>query len=260
MNKYSLSVKKMFGQIAGTYDLLNHVLSIGFDIYWRKKMVAETFEIANATVAQHSSRRIILDIASGTGDVLIEVIKTASMRACQNKTTEPFTFYICSDFSLPMLLKARQKITAGFSNAISNNVSFVICDAQKPCFKNSSIDVITVAFGLRNFPDAGSFFSASSKILNSTGVLSILEFRNILKYKAAKIFRGYYNFFVTGFGKLLSGHVFAYSYLIESIMAFPEDKYICARLEKNNFIVSRYNKLLPYVVSLYIAIINKNGR
>ncbi len=259
MNKYSVSVKKMFGQIAGTYDMLNHVLSLGFDIYWRKKMVSETLDVFKKSVTQSSSAGIVLDIAAGTGDVLIEVIKTAGTKLGLDKTHAAL-FYVCADFSKPMLQKAREKINARFPRSVTDRVGFVICDAQKPCFKDSSIDIITVAFGLRNFPDADSFFSASAKILRSEGVLSILEFRNILKYKAARIFAGYYNFFVTKLGKLLSGHVFAYSYLVESIMAFPEDREITARIEKNNFGVKKYNMLLPYIVSLYIAIINKDGR
>jgi len=259
MNQYSDSVKKMFGQIAGTYDFLNHFLSLGFDIYWRKKMVSETLGVLRSGVSIKSARRVILDAAAGTGDVLIEIIKTAKTAYPGDKTHAPDVF-ICSDFSLPMLLKAREKIKTAFKSSIADNVSFVICDAQNPCFKDSSVDAITVAFGLRNFPDAGSFFAAASRILKQDGVLSILEFRNILKYRVAKLFAGYYEFFVTKLGKLFSGHVFAYKYLVESIMAFPEDKEIIARIEKNNFAVRRYNTLLPYIVSLYVAIINKDGR
>ena len=260
MNKYSLSVKKMFGQIAGTYDLLNHVLSLGFDFYWRRKMVSETLDILKTSTSQRAAPLVFLDAAAGTGDVLIELIKTAGRTAGRDKAQTSANLYICSDFSVPMLLKAREKIKAAFKKAVADNVAFVICDAQKPCFKDSSIDIITVAFGLRNFPDAGSFLSGASKILKTAGILSMLEFRNVLKYDLAKVFAGYYNFFVTRFGKLLSGHVFAYTYLVESIMAFPEDKEIFASLEKNNFSVRKYNMLLPYVVSLYIAIINKDGR
>jgi demethylmenaquinone methyltransferase/2-methoxy-6-polyprenyl-1,4-benzoquinol methylase len=266
MDKFSLVIKSMFDRISVRYDFMNRFLTGGLDIYWRKVFVNQTLAafIKLSHDKNNNSAVNIADIASGTGDIAIEIynrIKT------DNKTRSFFndkTIHIyCSDFSLPMLKIAQEKIRKLISGAGGNkniNFSFVICDAQNSCFKDSTFDIVFIAFGLRNFSDIKKFISTELKriVKKNLSLSSILEFNNIFKIKSFKVFQFYYNYIITLCASIFSTDTSAYKYLIDSIKNLPGDRIILKLFTDEGFKIFNYRKIFPYLVSRYIAIINNS--
>lgn len=252
----------MFNQIAGKYDFLNRFLSFGIDIFWRKHFVSKALKLFNfETQLPYNNKSYegacvyICDLAAGTGDILIEIIKRLKKK---KKRLNDKTAFICADFSLPMLKIAKTKITAQFPK-ISKHVNYVICDAENTCFKDSSLNAVFIAFGIRNFSNTKRFIEIElSRILKpSAAMIAILEFNNIFKIPLFKFFQKYYEVVVNMAGKFISGHIFAYRYLVDSIKNFTCDEEIIKILKSSNYKILQYNKILPYIVSQYIAILNK---
>ena len=205
-------VTKMFDTISKEYDGLNRVISFGIDIKWRKKVVA--------LVKQNTPQRV-LDIATGTGDLAIQLSETGA------------TEIIGLDISKGMLEVGREKVAAKHLN---NTVSMVVGDSEALPFKTSSVDGITVAFGVRNFENLEKGLSEILRTLKPKGTFVILETSVPSKFPYKQGYSIYTKYLMPLIGKLFSKDKQAYSYLSESANIFPHGEALNNILRKVGFI------------------------
>lgn len=182
----------MFDEIAITYDKLNHRLSLGLDKRWRRIFVKNL---------QNRNFKVIADIASGTGDLLVNL---KSLNAEK---------YYAIDPSSKMLELAKPKLS---------NTEFIISGAESIPLPDKSVDLITVSFGIRNFADLDKSFEEFYRILKPGGVVSIMEFSlpRFLIFRWGFII--YIKTVIPITGKVLAGNKAAYKYLVGSIVDFAK--------------------------------------
>ena len=213
----------MFGAIAPRYDLANHVLSCGCDFSWRARVAA---------IVQAYQPRAILDLATGTGDLALVL---------QNKT--PDARVIGADFSEEMLNIAKRKGVA--ETLLANAMQIPLADA--------SVDVVTIAFGMRNLPDWSGALREMGRVLRPDGQLVVLEF----SLPRTAIVRGLYRFYlhrvVPIVGATLTGEKGAYDYLGESIEEFPSGSAMVELLQRNGFGAAKAEPLTGGIVTIYTA-------
>jgi len=222
-------VTKMFDTISKEYDGLNRVISFGIDIKWRKKVVA--------IVTKHHPDSI-LDIATGTGDLAINLTKTNASKI------------IGLDISEGMLDVGRKKVA---KKNLGHTIDLVIGDSENLQFDDNTFDAITVAFGIRNFENLEKGLSEILRVLKPKGIFVILETSNPTKTP----FKQGYNFYTKAIlpliGKMFSKDKVAYSYLSESAFVFPYGEALNNILHKIGFINA---KALPQtfgVATIYKA-------
>lgn len=225
-----VQINKIFEQIAKRYDLLNHVLSFGVDIYWRKLIVKKT----------HLSRgNKVLDLCTGTGDVAIEFAKTGLPQEI-----------VGLDITKSMLDLANKK-TAKLS--FSDKITFVEGDCFKMPFRDESFDIATIAFGLRNLGDLEKAFSEMARVLRVSGRLVVLEFSMPQNFFWRLVYLPYLSWFIPLIGCILSGAKWPYDYLYQTIKDFPkpdEIEQVMSKLFKNN---SKHS-LMGGIATLYRGI------
>lgn len=190
-------IEQMFDAIAPRYDLLNMVLSAGIDRTWRKKAIN--------WLAEHEPKRI-LDIATGTADLAIE-----SMRLQPEKV-------VGIDIAEEMLKHGRVKIS---DKELDEYITLQRGDAEKLPFSDSQFDAAIVAFGVRNFENLGQGLSNVFRVLKHNGTLIILEFSQPAMFPIRQLYSFYSKTFLPLIGRFVSKDGGAYSYLPESIAAFP---------------------------------------
>jgi demethylmenaquinone methyltransferase/2-methoxy-6-polyprenyl-1,4-benzoquinol methylase len=204
MNTYSLhpeSIQKLFDSVAPSYDLLNHLLSLRRDTYWRKMAVRELKGVNGW----------ILDLATGTGDVAIEIL---SQKGYQRKV-------FGLDFSEPMLRRAHQKcLKKGMSQAIFLSLG----DAISLPFPRNTFSAILIAFGLRNIQNKEKALSEMVRVMKVDGKVIVLEFTLPQKGFMKKCYPIYFQKFLPWLGGMLSGDRKAYAYLPESVFHFPRSE------------------------------------
>jgi demethylmenaquinone methyltransferase/2-methoxy-6-polyprenyl-1,4-benzoquinol methylase len=220
-------VAQMFNNIANRYDLLNSVLSLGIHKGWRKKCVQ---------LLRSSNPKTILDVATGTGDFAI---------ACMRLDPEKITGIDISD---GMLEVGREKI---HKLNLTGTITLQNGNAETIAFADSSFDAIVVGFGVRNFQDLQKGLANMYRILKPGGKLVILEF----SYPSNAVIKAAYNFYfsnITPFvGKLLSKDTRAYSYLTESVKAFPNNEKFVALLDQLNYKNTGYKPLSFGIAAIY---------
>lgn len=218
-------IGSMFDNIAPKYDLLNRTLSIGTDVYWRKRALKLT---------QFSENTILLDIACGTGDFAIEAKKMGVDNI------------IGADYSLPMLRLFNKK-----SSWINGKTVRLV--AEQIPLKDKSVTNITVAFGVRNFYDLKEAFTCFYNVLKPKGKVTILEF----SMPKNRVLRPFYYFYINTIlpflGKIVSGHPIAYSYLPESVKEFDKNVDLVTLLKNTGFPEVRKHMLTFGLVQVVIA-------
>ena len=225
MNGKKNQVKQIFDSIAFRYDFLNHLLSFGFDYYWRRKALKLT---------RLNSSSVLLDIACGTGDVAIEAKKQGAGKI------------FGADFSFNMLRLFNEK-----SPWIKgNNMQMV---AERIPFKNSSVTNITVAFGVRNFYNIQEGFNSFYSVLIPGGKATIIEFRLPSNPVFKWIYKFYFKNILPVVGGLISGDKAAYSYLPRSVEEFDEKINMPDLLKKSGFTKIDIHILTLGIVQVIIA-------
>ncbi len=210
----------MFDNIAENYDRLNHLLSFGLDKRWRK------IYVKNIPLRKYET---IVDVASGTGDLLVEL-----------QTLKPAKQYAV-DPSSNMIKIAKEKLP---------QVKTIIAGAEKLPFKDNSIDLITVAFGVRNFSNIDMAFAEFDRTLTKNGIVSIMEFS---KPKSVLFTIGhniYLKFFIPLIGGGISKDRNAYEYLQTSIFEFNKNVNIRNMLIKRNFKIKDVKHLMLGAVNI----------
>ncbi len=205
-------VAQMFDKISGNYDGLNRVISFGIDIKWRKKVVA---------LVSEKKPENILDIATGTGDLAINLVETGAKEI------------IGLDISEGMLEVGRKKIG---DKQLSEKIKMVQADSEALPFDNETFDAITVAFGVRNFENLEKGLSEIYRVLKPNGIFVILETSVPTKFPYKQGYKFYSTSLLPVIGKLFSKDKAAYSYLSESAAVFPYGTEFNNILSKTGFI------------------------
>ena len=201
-------VKEMFNNISHKYDFLNHFLSLGIDKIWRKKSIQ---------LLKSSNPKIILDIATGTGDFAIAALKLNPDKV------------IGIDISTGMLEKGREKLK---KKKLNEKIELREADSENLPFEDNYFDAITVGFGVRNFENLEKGLAEMLRVLRPEKTAIILEFSKPKKFPVKQSFSFYSKVIIPTFGKLFSKDKRAYTYLPESVKEFPEGKEFVAILEK----------------------------
>lgn len=225
-------VQKMFNNIAKSYDFLNHFLSLGIDIYWRKRVIKSILSV-------NKNPNRILDVATGTGDIAIIAARYTKAKI------------IGIDISKNMLELAKKKIE---KHQLTNQINIQLADSEKLPFNNESYDAITVGFGVRNFEDRKQGIHEIYRTLKKDGVLVILEPCIPIFFPFKQLYYVYLYYILPFIGKIISKDSYAYSYLTESIDKFPARDVFCLELKEIGFKDCKYNILTFGTGILYIAI------
>lgn len=192
-------VRSMFNAIAPTYDRLNHLLSFGLDIGWRRKAIS-------LLDAKHGGN--ILDIATGSGDLAIDALRIQPSQV------------VASDFAEEMLKQFSRKIRQkGMGEA---PIRLLACDAMHLPFQAGSFDGAMIAFGIRNFIDRLAGLKEMHRVLRPGGISLILELTVPRNPVISVVYKIYTKGFLPLLGKIISRHNAAYTYLPASITKFPE--------------------------------------
>ena len=219
----------MFDRIASRYDLANRLLSFGQDISWRKKL---------AELLPDRQSQSILDLTTGTGDVLLSLVKYS----------KNIRHGIGLDMSAKMLSEAKRKLPG---SAISENLSLVRADATSiPCCDNS-FDVVTIAFGIRNVTDVKKSLSEMHRVLNDSGKVLILEFSLPPNRLIRKLHLFYLRYLLPAIGGLISGDNAAYQYLNRTIESFPYGSDFLKLLDEAGFKSTKAHPLTFGVATIY---------
>jgi demethylmenaquinone methyltransferase/2-methoxy-6-polyprenyl-1,4-benzoquinol methylase len=222
-------VTKMFDNISKEYDGLNRVISFGIDIKWRNKVVA---------IVAKTQPENILDIATGTGDLAINLTKTNAKEI------------IGLDISDGMLEVGRQKIT---NKKLDGIISMVIGDSENLPFENNTFDAITVAFGVRNFEHLEKGLSEILRVLKPNGAFVILETSVPVKTPFKQGYKFYTKYVLPKIGRLFSKDQSAYSYLCESASVFPYGETLNNILRKTGFTNVNHKPQTFGVATIYTA-------
>lgn len=223
-------VRDMFGRIAPRYDLLNHLLSFNIDRTWRARMIRRVGPILKDPEAR------ALDLCCGTGDVMLLMAGRGRARIYG------------SDFCHPMLTAARSK-------AVRKNVPARLFEADGLALplSDSSLDLITVAFGFRNFASYRRGLEEMLRVLRPGGVAAILEFAPPPKTVFGRLHALYSRKILPALGGLISGSREAYEYLPQSVSRFPDPDELAEQMRAAGFAEVRYELMTGGSVALHIG-------
>ena len=223
-------VRRMFDSIAGTYDQLNHTLSLGIDKIWRRKGIAFLRPFSPAS---------ILDIATGTGDLAISMHR----RLKANRI-------IGADISEGMMEVGRQKVAEA---GLSDHITFEYQDCTALTYPDNSFDAVTAAFGVRNFENIEQGIAEMYRVLKPGGHLVILELTTPERFPMKQLFSIYSKIVIPLLGKLLSKDNSAYRYLPDTIKVFPQGEIMKGVLSKAGFGEVSFKRLTFGICTLYTA-------
>ena len=220
---------QMFDNIAGSYDFLNHSLSFGLDNVWRKIAIQKLT----------NNPATILDIATGTADFAISAAKHTNAKI------------IGVDISQGMLTIGKQKIV---KKKLEDRICLELADCENLPFNEGSFDAITAGFGVRNFEDLNKGLSEMYRTLKSGGIVVILEPSTPKYFPIKQLYNLYFHHILPTIGAWVSKDKKAYSYLPDSVDAFPARDNFINELEKVGFKKGKHIPLTFGIVSLYMAI------
>jgi len=219
-------VRLMFNDIAHRYDFLNHFLSLGIDIQWRKKVKRHL---------KPFQPKKILDVATGTGDLAIELSKLNPDRI------------IGIDIAIEMLTVGNEKL----SKKKISNIVLQQGDSENLKFNENTFDAVTVAFGVRNFENLNKGLAEMCRVMKKGGHVAILEFSKPKSFPFKQFYNFYFKYILPGFGKLISKHNDAYTYLPESVEGFAEDVAFLKEMELAGFKTPQQKRLTFGIATLY---------
>ncbi len=222
-------VATMFDNIAPKYDFLNQLLSMGIHKSWRRKSIDLLKEFQPET---------ILDIATGTGDFAIEAMKLYPKKI------------VGVDISEGMLKLGVEKIK---KLGLQNTVELKSGDSENLPFSDNSFDAITVGFGVRNFENLEKGIKDIFRVLKKNGTLVILEFSKPKGFPIKSIYNFYFKYITPTVGKIFSKDSSAYTYLPESVKAFPDGDDFLMVLNKAGFKESRAISLTFGIATIYFC-------
>lgn len=227
--KDSARIAGMFDAIAGRYDLLNHLLSAGLDRQWRKRAVA---------TLQLTGRETVLDLCTGTADLALAATD-GPQRARR---------VVGIDFSVAMLQRGKDKVRG------AGPITLIRGDATHIPLAAGVVDAVTIGFGIRNVEHPGLACREIVRVLRPGGTLVILEFSLPRSALLRRCYLWYFRRVLPLLGRLISKHPSAYTYLPESVGAFPSPERFCEELRICGFGTVRAVPLTFGVVSMFVAL------
>ncbi|MFN8241056.1 MAG: bifunctional demethylmenaquinone methyltransferase/2-methoxy-6-polyprenyl-1,4-benzoquinol methylase UbiE [Bacteroidales bacterium] len=224
-------VESMFDSIAWRYDFLNHFLSFGVDKLWRRRAIR--------TIASTHSPEMILDVATGTGDLAMAALRL-----------KPKKIYGI-DISSGMLGIGREKIS---SRKLDDMIELIQADSENIPFSDNTFDVAMAAFGVRNFSDPVKGLTEICRVLRPGGLIMVLEFSKPTSFPFRQLYNFYFLNILPFFGRLFSKDKGAYSYLPESVMKFPDNEKFIELLSLSGFTEGKQKRLSGGIASIYTGI------
>lgn len=221
-------VAKMFNNISGTYDFLNHFLSLGIDVIWRKMAIRELLP---------DKPKYILDVATGTGDFAFESIKILKPEKI-----------VGVDISEGMLEIAKEKI---IKRKLQDKFEVNLGDSEKLLFDDESFDAVTVAYGVRNFENLEKGLADMLRVLKPGGKAVVLEFSKPRVFPVKQAYNFYFRYVTPAIGKLFSRDASAYTYLPESVAAFPDGEQFLNLMKKVGYGNTKWRPLAFGICSIY---------
>jgi len=225
------AIRRMFGGIAHRYDLLNRLLSVGRDRYWRREAVAE---------AQLPPGGLAVDVCTGTADVALELAK-------QFPSAKSI---VGVDFCLPMIRLAADKVAR---KGLTGRIRLQAGSAEALPFDADTFDAATVAFGVRNLVDRKQGLAELNRVLRPGGRGIVLEFAMPEGPLFSRLYRFYFHRVLPWLGGLISGDRAAYSYLPASVSAFPSPRELGRLMEEVGFQNVRVRTLTGGIVTLHVG-------
>ncbi|MEJ1224061.1 bifunctional demethylmenaquinone methyltransferase/2-methoxy-6-polyprenyl-1,4-benzoquinol methylase UbiE [Sediminicola sp. 1XM1-17] len=222
-------VTKMFDTISTNYDGLNRVISFGIDIKWRKRVVA---------ILKKKQPQSILDIATGTGDLAINLVETGAKKI------------VGLDISAGMLEVGKKKIN---EKKLASTIEMVVGDSEDLPFEENTFDAVTVAFGVRNFDNLEKGLAEIYRVLQPGGTFVVLETSVPTKTPFKQGYHFYTKNILPKIGRLFSKDDSAYAYLSESAAVFPHGREFNNILKKIGFIGVENKPQTFGVASIYVA-------
>lgn len=232
LDKSNGQIAGMFNSIAHRYDLLNHLLSLGIDNIWRRKLLKS---------AMRSHPENALDIACGTGDLTIALAKRGIKVTGLDIAQEMMEY-----------AKLKSKKIAGRKNI--QLPDFVHSPAESLPFRENSFDIVSIGFGIRNFSDRKKSLSEIYRVLKPGGKLMVLEFAQPKNYILRTLFNLYFRNILPLIGKIISGNNHAYKYLTDSVEEFPKYEEFGKELKDSGLNNLDYKPLTGGIALLYTAV------
>ncbi|MEO1652765.1 MAG: bifunctional demethylmenaquinone methyltransferase/2-methoxy-6-polyprenyl-1,4-benzoquinol methylase UbiE [Bacteroidota bacterium] len=222
-------VAQMFDNISPRYDFLNHFLSLGIDILWRKAAIRQLKE---------DSPKLILDVATGTADFAIEALALNPDKV------------IGVDISEGMLSLGRKKLK---KRQLDKRIELQGGDSENLHFPDNYFDAVIVSFGVRNFENLEKGLENIHRVLKPNGSIVVLEFSKPRYFPIKQIYHFYFRFILPTIGKFISKDQAAYQYLPDSVKAFPDGPAFLKILEKIGFNNTQCKALTFGISSIYKA-------
>lgn len=227
-NEHAGRVREMFGNIAGRYDLLNHLLSANVDKRWRRIVANKVREKLSAPASAR-----ILDVACGTGDLSLTLFETTGAQV------------VGTDFCRPMLAIADGKIPS--------QVPLIEGDALRLPFRSDSFDAVTIAFGLRNLSSVEDGLAELCRVLKPGGWVAVLEFSTPSNAILRGLYGAYFRRVLPLIGGAISGSLSAYVYLPTSVQSFPDQRRLALLMEQAGYEQVGYQNLTGGIAALHIG-------
>ncbi len=222
-------IAQMFDNISGNYDLLNHLLSMNIDKGWRRRAVK---------LLRPYQPKVLLDVATGTGDFAVELmaLNPTSIKGI--------------DISAGMLEVGKQKMV---KRKLADVIDLQLGDAEHLPFSDEHFDGITVAFGVRNFENLVAGLTDMRRVLKKGFPVAILEFSKPRSFPMKQIYNFYFKFILPTIGKVVSKDSRAYTYLPESVNAFPEGDDFIQIMREVGYSNIREHRLTFGIATIYLA-------
>ena len=221
-------VEDMFDNIAGKYDLLNHVLSMKIDVLWRNKLVK---------MLSKDHPKLVLDVATGTGDLAVAIQKGTGTKV------------VGLDLSQKMLDVGIEKVK---KLGLDSNISMMKGDAENLPFEDNKFDAVSVAFGVRNFENLEKGLAELRRVVKENGSVYILEFSKV-EGVLGPVYQFYFKHILPKIGRLVSKDNRAYTYLPDSVNVFPFGEKMKKILLETGFKKVAYTKLSLGIATIYKA-------
>lgn len=223
-------VAKMFDSISWRYDLLNHLLSLNVDVYWRKKAMRELKAL---------NPKLILDVATGTGDLAIQAVKSLDPEKV-----------IGVDISMGMMDIGRKKIE---QKGLGKKIELRRGDSENLPFEENKFDAVICAFGVRNFENLEKGLTDMFRVVKPGGKVVVLEFSKPDRFPFKQFYGLYFRYVVPIVGRMVSKDRAAYDYLPESVHAFPRGKAFIEILDRIGYKNTACKPLTFGISSIYIG-------
>jgi demethylmenaquinone methyltransferase/2-methoxy-6-polyprenyl-1,4-benzoquinol methylase len=238
MRATAQAVQSMFARVARRYDFLNHLLSAGCDLWWRRTTAARV----RPWLQRPGS--LVADLCCGTGDLTFAFARLSAGRV------------VGADFCEPMLEIAGEKRSRRSGRAGEKSASrahFLAADTLALPFGDNTLDLASAAFGFRNLANYDRGLEEMYRVLKPGGIVVILEFSQVQWPVAGPLFRFYFRRILPLIGTLVSGERGPYQYLPESVKRFPDQESLVRKLQENGFVDVRYQNFMGGVAALHLG-------